>query len=129
MVRPAPEDGGGLARRLLPGWGRIVDEVNERSARLPTRLNEYGFDPFGFEPASMRSLLAPMVLAYRYYFRAETSGIENVPEGRVLVIGNHAGNTFAWDGALAAMSLFLDGEPPRLVRGISSSRYQRAGRR
>lgn len=120
MVRSAPPGGGGLLHRLLPeAWRNIVAEVEDRSARLPTRLNEYGFDPFGFDPRSMRSLLAPMVLVYRHYFRVETSGIENVPDGRVLVIGNHAGNTFAWDGAMVAMAFFLDAEPPRLARGMA----------
>jgi len=60
-----------------------------------------------------------MVYAYRHYFRVEASGVENVPEGRVLVIGNHAGNTFAWDGAMVAMSLFLEGNPPRMARGMA----------
>ena len=40
------------------------------------------------------------------------------PEGRVLLIANHAGNTFAWDGAMLGMALFLDGDPPRVVRGM-----------
>jgi 1-acyl-sn-glycerol-3-phosphate acyltransferase len=37
----------------------------------------------------------------------------------VLLIGNHAGNTFAWDGAMLAMALFYEGEPPRIVRGMA----------
>jgi 1-acyl-sn-glycerol-3-phosphate acyltransferase len=104
---------------LPSGLQKVLREVDERSARLPTRLNEYGYDPFGFQPGAVKNLLVPMVFAYRHYFRAEVRGIENVPEGRVLVIGNHAGNTFAWDGAMIAMSLFLEGEPPRLVRGMA----------
>jgi 1-acyl-sn-glycerol-3-phosphate acyltransferase len=34
-----------------------------------------------------------MALFYRYYFRVKTYGIENLPAGRVLVIGNHAGRS------------------------------------
>jgi 1-acyl-sn-glycerol-3-phosphate acyltransferase len=63
-------------------------------------------------------MLLPMALVYRYWLRVETHGIQNVPNGRVLLIANHAGNTFAWDGAMLATSLLLDGDPPRMVRGM-----------
>ena len=86
------------------GWlprplGHLIDEIDERLARIPTRLNEYGYDPFGMDPEYGRRLALVLALAYRYWFRAESEGIENVPEGRVLLIANHAGNNFAWDGA------------------------------
>jgi 1-acyl-sn-glycerol-3-phosphate acyltransferase len=105
------------------GWLRnplrdLQREIEERVARIPTRLNQYGYDPFGFDPDSVRPLLMPMAFFYRYWFRVESSGTENVPEGRVLLIANHAGNTFAWDGAMLGLSLLLDGEPPRMIRGM-----------
>lgn len=94
-------------------------ELRERLARVTTRRNEYGYDPFGADPASLRSLLLPIALVYRRWLRVETHGIEVVPEGRVLLIGNHAGNTFAWDGAMLGMAMLLEAEPPRLVRGMA----------
>lgn len=104
----------------LPGALRsVADEIDARLARLPTRLNEYGYDAFGFDPTYTRPLMLPMALVYRHYFRVATRGIENVPEGRVLLIGNHAGNTFAWDGAMLGMAMFLEAEPPRIVRGMA----------
>jgi 1-acyl-sn-glycerol-3-phosphate acyltransferase len=106
------------------GWlprplGHLIDEIDERLARIPTRLNEYGYDPFGMDPDYGRRLALVLALAYRYWFRAEARGIENVPEGRVLLVGNHAGNTFAWDGALLGAALLLEGEPPRIARGMA----------
>jgi 1-acyl-sn-glycerol-3-phosphate acyltransferase len=59
-----------------------------------------------------------MALVYRYYLRVEAHGVERIPPGRVLLIANHAGNTFAWDGAMLANAVFLEGEPPRMVRGM-----------
>ena len=59
-----------------------------------------------------------MALVYRYWLRVETRGIEHVPEGRVLLVANHAGNTFAWDGAMLGMAMLLEAEPPRIVRGM-----------
>jgi 1-acyl-sn-glycerol-3-phosphate acyltransferase len=106
------------------GWlprplGHLIDEIDERLARIPTRLNEYGYDPFGMDPSYGRRLALFLALAYRYWFRAEARGIENVPEGRVLLIANHAGNTFAWDGTLLGAALLLEGEPPRIARGMA----------
>jgi len=86
---------------------------------IPTRLNSYGFDPFGFDPDFGRNLLTTMAYVYRYWFRVDARGIERVPSGRVLLVANHAGNTFAWDGAMLAMSLFFEGWPPRIVRGMA----------
>jgi 1-acyl-sn-glycerol-3-phosphate acyltransferase len=108
----------------LPGWlpgplGALRRELDARIARIPSALNEFGFDAFGAEPALLRDLMLPMALVYRYWFRVETRGIEGVPAGRVLLIGNHAGNTFAWDGAMLGVAMLLEAEPPRLVRGMA----------
>lgn len=119
------ETAGHRGHRQPPSWPiperfrDQVEEIEERIAKLPTQLNEYGFDPFGFDPEFNRTLLLVMTWFYRSWFRVETRGAENVPAGRVLLIGNHAGNTFAWDGAMLAAALFLEGEPPRIVRGMA----------
>ncbi len=97
----------------------LAEEVDKRLSQLPTQLNEYGFDPFGFEPQYVRRLITFGALIYRYYFRTETRGIERVPNGRVLLIGNHAGNTIPWDGATLMMALLLEAQPPRYVRGMA----------
>jgi 1-acyl-sn-glycerol-3-phosphate acyltransferase len=104
---------------LPPPLRTLAREIDERIARVPTRLNEYGYDPFGFDPSYARPLLQVMTLIYRHWFRVETRGIERVPPGRVLLIANHAGNTFAWDGTMLGMALFLGAEPPRMVRGMA----------
>jgi 1-acyl-sn-glycerol-3-phosphate acyltransferase len=94
-------------------------ELRERLGRVTTRRNEYGYDPFGADPGALQTLLLPVALVYRHWLRVETHGIERVPEGRVLLVGNHAGNTFAWDGAMLGMAMLLEAEPPRLVRGMA----------
>jgi 1-acyl-sn-glycerol-3-phosphate acyltransferase len=107
-------------KRLLPApLRRLQGELEERLARLPTHVNEFGVDPFGYEPGYAARMLLPVALVYRYWLRVETRGVDRVPPGRVLLIANHAGNTFAWDGAMLALSLLLDGEPPRAVRGMA----------
>jgi len=94
-------------------------ELDERLSRITTRLNDYGFDPFGAKPEYARRVALLAALLYRYWFRVETDGIARVPEGRVLLIGNHAGNTFAYDAAMLAMAMLMEAEPPRLVRGMA----------
>jgi len=93
-------------------------ELDERTARLPVACNEYGYDAFGYDPRFTTRLALPLTLLYRKWLRVETSGIENVPDGRVLLIANHAGNTFAYDAAMMSMALFLEHEPPRIARGM-----------
>lgn len=108
--------------RRLPLVGplqELNEELEERLASLPTPVNEYGYDPFGMQPDYARPWLLPSAFLYRYWFRVQTQGIERVPEGRVLLIGNHAGNTFAYDGAMLAMAMLLEANPPRVVRGMA----------
>jgi len=92
-------------------------ELDERLRKIPNRLNEYGFDPFGLSPGSVRTSALPGLLLYRYYFRTETFGIERVPSGRVLLIANHAGQ-LPFDAAMLQMAMLLEAEPPRIVRGM-----------
>ena len=109
-----------LVKRLLPPpLRKVQDELDARLARIPTTLNEFGVDPFGYDPRFAAQVLLPVALAYRYWLRVEPTGIERVPEGRVLLVANHGGNTFAWDGAMLSMSMLLDAEPPRVVRGMA----------
>ncbi|MGH0029415.1 MAG: lysophospholipid acyltransferase family protein [Myxococcota bacterium] len=104
---------------LTAPFAELLAEVDARAARIPTRLNEYGYDRFGLDPSVSRYLSAPMVWVYRNWLRVEARGIERVPGGRVLLIANHGGNTFAWDGAMLATAMLLEAEPPRIVRGMA----------
>jgi len=97
----------------------LSDEVEERLARIPTSMNEYGFDPFGASVEFAQRVGTFAAFLYRHYFRVETQGIEKVPDGRVLLIGNHAGNTLPMDGAMLATAMLLEAEPPRFVRAMA----------
>jgi 1-acyl-sn-glycerol-3-phosphate acyltransferase len=109
----------GLALPLLRPLAVLRDELDERLAAVPTTLNEYGLDPFGFDPRYAAPFLLPAALFYRYWFRVEAEGVEQVPAGRVLLIANHAGNTFAYDGVMLGMAMLLEAQPPRIVRGMA----------
>jgi 1-acyl-sn-glycerol-3-phosphate acyltransferase len=115
-VRAALAD---LAGALLPLSVRDLErEIDDRIRKIPTRLNEFGFDPWGLHPDSVRTSLLPALALYRYYFRVETHGIEHVPPGRVLLVSNHAGQ-LPFDAAMISVAMLLEAEPPRIVRGMA----------
>ncbi|HSP96746.1 MAG TPA: lysophospholipid acyltransferase family protein [Candidatus Dormibacteraeota bacterium] len=95
----------------------LNDEVAARLRRMPTQTNEYGYDPWGLNVDVARQALVVSALLYRYYFRVEAIGIEHIPDGRVLVISNHAGQV-AIDAAMIGTATVLEREPPRIVRGM-----------
>jgi 1-acyl-sn-glycerol-3-phosphate acyltransferase len=107
---------GDLVGALVPlATHDLQREIADRLRRVPNRINEYGFDPYGMSPDWMRRWALPALLLYRYYFRVETTGIERVPAGRVLLVGNHAGQ-LPFDALMLFMALLLEAEPPRIAR-------------
>lgn len=95
----------------------LATEVDEKVDRIPAELNEYGYDPWGYSPRTMKRFILPAAYLYRYYFRCRTTGLENLPEGRMLLIGNHAGQ-MAFDGLMVTTACILEAQPPRLSRGM-----------
>ena len=107
---------GDLGGALLPlGLRDLQGEIEERLRKVPTRLNEFGYDAYGLHPDAVRRATLPAVLLYRYYFRVETHDIDRVPAGRVLLVANHAGQ-LPFDGLMLATAMFLEAEPPRIAR-------------
>jgi len=107
-----------LVGAFLPLSARGLErEIEERLRRVPNQLNEYGFDPYGMSLESVRRMALPVALLYRYYFRVETFDIDRVPEGRVLLIANHAGQ-LPFDGAMISTAMLLEAEPPRICRSM-----------
>ncbi len=105
-----------LGGALVPlRWRDLGREIDERLRKVPTRLNEFGFDDYGLHPSAVRRATIPAALLYRYYFRVRTHHIDRVPAGRVLLIANHAGQ-LPFDGLMLATAMLLEAEPPRIAR-------------
>jgi 1-acyl-sn-glycerol-3-phosphate acyltransferase len=85
---------------------------------IPKPANEFGVDSFGFDPEFALSAVAPFAWLYRRYVRVEAHGVEKVPRGRALLVGNHAGQ-IPIDGAMVGVALLLEGSPPRIVRTMT----------
>ncbi len=95
----------------------VDDEVARAVEAAPNRVNEFGFDPWGFSPAFAKLGYSFGKRFFMRYFRPEVSGIENVPEGRVLLVPNHSGQ-LPFDGIVIALVMLLHGKPPRAVRAM-----------
>ncbi len=109
---------GGILQSLAPRLIRDLDhELRERIRNSPIELNSFGYDPWGFNPDVARRTLLLFALVYRYYFRVQTSGLEHLPAGRMLVIPNHAGQ-IALDAGMIAIATVLEADPARPLRGM-----------
>ena len=122
LVRADRDRPRGLFGRLLGAMEKWAisqggPDLEARLARLVAPQNEYGVDPFGLELDFTKAAIAPALWLYRNYFRVQTHGIEQVPPGRVMLVSNHSGQ-LPIDGAMIAMALLLEGEPPRVVRAM-----------
>lgn len=92
-------------------------EVRETIDRLLDREQVDGIDPFGFRPNILEKALPVSHFLYRTWFRTDVHGIDNVPEGRALLIANHSGQ-LPFDGAMIATAMLVDHDPPRITRGM-----------
>jgi 1-acyl-sn-glycerol-3-phosphate acyltransferase len=107
-----------FAGAMLPLRAHNLQTVmDDHLSRIPNKLNEYGYDPYGMNPLWMRRVLLPFALLYHYYFRVEVSDIDRLPEGRVLVIANHAGQ-LPFDAAMLGLALLMEARPPRIARSM-----------
>lgn len=51
----------------------------------------------GWSPSFTRHLARILRPIYKWYFRSEVRGLDNIPPGRALVVANHSGGLFAFD--------------------------------
>jgi 1-acyl-sn-glycerol-3-phosphate acyltransferase len=109
---------GDLVGALVPLAARdLALEVADRLKKIPNRINEYGYDPYGLSPEWIRRTALPGVLLHRYYFRTEVFDVGRVPAGRCLLVANHAGQ-LPFDAMMLMTALLLEAEPPRVARGM-----------
>jgi 1-acyl-sn-glycerol-3-phosphate acyltransferase len=101
---------------VLDGYARLGRAIGsadpvEALAKLLAGRSVPEVDPFGHDRAYEESV-APLFRAlYRTWWRVDTQGIESVPAaGRALLVGNHSGGVFAYDGAMLKVAL-MDEHP------------------
>jgi 1-acyl-sn-glycerol-3-phosphate acyltransferase len=94
--------------------GGQVEWGGQRKVKAAARRN--GADPFGIDPA-LRDRVKPFLrLLYKYYWRVEVEGIENVPaDGPVLLAANHSG-ALPFDAVMIALAVEEEHPAHRMVR-------------
>jgi 1-acyl-sn-glycerol-3-phosphate acyltransferase len=92
-------------------------DFEDRLRRVPMPMAAGGVDPFGLDPEWAKYAGALAAFFHRFYFRTAVQGVEHVPLGRVLLVSNHSGQ-FPLDGLMIAATMFLDAEPPRIIRSM-----------
>ncbi len=103
---------------VLRAFDTLVDnEIRERVDAFDLRAGVHGYDGWGGSKAGVTRTLAIARFFYRHYFRVQSRGLENVPSGRCLLIGNHSGQ-LPIDGLIVAAAMALDAEPPRYVHAM-----------
>ncbi|WP_308254241.1 lysophospholipid acyltransferase family protein [Geminocystis sp. GBBB08] len=70
------------------------------------------------DPDTIKQLMPFWKLLYKYYFRVETSGWENIPEGQVLLVGSHNGGIAAPDMVMMMYDWFKRFGTDRLAYGL-----------
>ena len=99
---------------------RMLDEdARRRLEALAEALPAEGsYDHFGLSAAAVRSAFPLLYALYRLYFRVRSEGHQHIPaDGAAVLVANHGG-LLPFDGAMAAVDIFLHTDPPRLARAI-----------
>jgi 1-acyl-sn-glycerol-3-phosphate acyltransferase len=112
--------GDSLVEELRDRVVNLIDpRILERIDALPRHnLNEFGVDPFGYDPEAVKLIAPLMMFLKERWFRVEAHGLENLPgDGRFLLIGNHSGQ-LPFDAAMVGTTVLADAPKPRLVRSM-----------
>ena len=93
-------------------WAAMLDRFDR--IRGSERADEFGLDP-EFEEA-----VAPLfTFLYRTWWSVVTHDVANVPAtGSALVVANHAGALFPWDGAMLKVALRFEHPAARELRPL-----------
>ncbi|BFM38289.1 lysophospholipid acyltransferase family protein [Synechocystis sp. LKSZ1] len=70
------------------------------------------------DPETIAALMPAWEWFYRYYFRVQTGGWENIPEGRVLFVGSHNGGLTAPDMVMMIYDWFRHQGLERPIYGL-----------
>lgn len=105
-----------ISRFVAPKYTKAIKEKIE--ALPKDNLNEFGVDPFGFDPNTIKQIAPAALWLYKNYFRCETFGAENITNKRMLVVANHSGQ-IPIDGMMIETAFLMDSPRPRLLRGMA----------
>lgn len=80
--------------------------------------NFFGWSLTQRDPDTIKQLMPFWEFLYKYYFRVQTSGWENIPDGQVLLVGSHNGGIAAPDMVMMMYDWFRRFGTERLAYGL-----------
>ena len=95
----------------------LGEDFEARVDAVRANVGERGIDPFGLDPEWAKWAVACSAVLHRLWFRTEIHGVDRVPPGRVMLVANHSGQ-IPLDGLVIGATMFLDHDPPRVVRSM-----------
>jgi 1-acyl-sn-glycerol-3-phosphate acyltransferase len=94
-------------------------EVLERLERLDVQFDVAGVDAYGTHRETLARALTLLGWFHRHYFQMTISGQQSVPlDGRVMLVGNHAGG-YSIDAFMMLSSCFFELQRPRLAHAMA----------
>jgi 1-acyl-sn-glycerol-3-phosphate acyltransferase len=95
----------------------LGEDFEDRIAAVRANVGTQGLDPFGLDPEWAKWAVATSAVLHRLWFRTIVHDVDRVPSGRVLLVANHSGQ-IPLDGMVIGATMFLDHDPPRIVRSM-----------
>ncbi len=96
-------------------WASTVQSTSDRIIRRLT--GEYHEDEWGFDEEFTEAVFPIFEFLYSSWWRVKVEGAANVPgHGRALLVANHSGTIFPFDGAMIATAIQKEHPLPRWLR-------------
>ena len=123
--------GSAAVDELLKVLGEVATQLfgpdgEERAVQAITFLRrrltgDYDVDPFGFDEELTETALLPLLRPlYRYWFRVDVRGAENIPaEGAALIVANHSG-TIPLDSLMTQVAVHDENPSRRHLRMLGA---------
>lgn len=109
-----------IADLAIPAAGKLGFDTWPTLLRQ-LALGSYDPDPMGLDPVVADMVWHLMNFMYRDYFRVDVVGAENIPpQGRGILVANHAGAALPWDGLMLSVAVANEPPVPRRVRSIGT---------
>ncbi len=98
-------------------WAATVHSTSDRIVRRLT--GEYHEDEWGFDEEFTEAVFPLFEFLYSTWWRVQVEGAANVPgHGRALLVANHSGTIFPFDGAMIATAIQKEHPLPRWLRAM-----------
>jgi 1-acyl-sn-glycerol-3-phosphate acyltransferase len=96
----------------------LPQQLRDAADTIVRRLQgEYSEDEWGFDEEFAEAVFPLFDFLYEVWWRVAAEGATNVPShGRALLVSNHAGSLFPFDGSMIAMALMKTHPLPRWPR-------------